>query len=367
MAIGLSTCSAVAQTDRPTGLDFVTITDPGNPGTTDEDSVVFPQPSVGSVDYVYRIGLLEVTRADYFEFLDAYWEIYFKNNPGTFKAGTDFTGWGISIQFWGITLPIFQPDRAANMGWEYAARYVNWLHHGKLTDEWAFESGVFDTSTFEQLHDGKLIQQQTKSPEARYWIPNNDEWTKAAYWDPNKDGEGIGGYWRYPNSSMNALVPDLFASEGGQRNAGDHFGERFFPLDVKQFPNERSPWGLYDLSGGEGEWQEFLSSDDPHARGVGGSVWTNPFFNEPYDNGWFDADHVTIFRLSFARSPIGLRLVSTEQHPADLNHDGHVNYFDISEFITLFTTNDSRADLRLDGVFDIDDVRVFIGLMGNEN
>lgn len=59
----------------------------------------------------------------------------------------------------------------------------------------------------------------------------------------------------------------------------------------------------------------------------------------------------------------GLRLASTVRHPADINLDWHVNYFDISEFIRLFAAGDDRVDFRLDGNFDIDDVRVFLGLM----
>jgi len=57
--------------------------------------------------------------------------------------------------------------------------------------------------------------------------------------------------------------------------------------------------------------------------------------------------------------------VSPSPAPMDLNADGHVNYFDVSIFIHWFIDNDNRADFRLDGQFDIDDVRVFLGLMNN--
>lgn len=36
------------------------------------------------------------------------------------------------------------------MGWEYFARYCNWLHHGMVDEPWAYDDGAYDTTTFYQ-------------------------------------------------------------------------------------------------------------------------------------------------------------------------------------------------------------------------
>ena len=362
LAVGLCVNGAFSQMSIPDEPRWALIGDPGNPDTTDEDSVAFTQPPVGSVDYLYRIWVLEMTVNEQVEFVEAYAPFYFQNHPNLHEAEWAFTGDSILLTRTTIQYSS-QGLRAANMGWEYAARYINWLHHGKVNEAWAFETGVFDTSTFEPDDQGEYHWQETHSPEARYWFPTTDEWTKAAYWDPDKLGEGIGGYWRYPNSTMNALRPELLPEDGGQRNSGRDFS--IFPLDVASFPNERSPWGLLDLAGGEQEWLEYRPPNPRHDRATGGTWFMNIQYNEPYSPHVVDRDHVTVFDGLPASVPAGVRLATTEFHPADLNHDGVVNYFDISIYIQMFSAGDSQADLRLDGQLDIDDVRVFLGLMNN--
>ena len=258
------------------GTEFATIGDPGNrdslPGEGDPPPTVFYQP-VGGVDYRYRVARTEVTLGQYVEFVDAYAPRYFKNS-GNAIARSEFIGIGLTASPSGAAIrPGFSPDRAATMSWEYAARYVNWLHNGKVNEDWAFESGVYDTSTFTENADGSWNHQLTRDASANVWIPTRDEWTKAAYWDPDKNG-GEGGYWGYPNSSDEESVPGLLPSEGGERNAGD--GDAGFPLDVGSFTDVQSPWGLFDLAGGESEWAETHTEtsngeDANHRRLVMGS------------------------------------------------------------------------------------------------
>jgi len=46
--------------------------------------------------------------------------------------------------------------------------------------------------------------------------------------------------------------------------------------------------------------------------------------------------------------------------PADINQDRTTNFFDISEFISLFNDEDDIADLNTDGVFNFFDVSIFL-------
>src|SRR5690606_16629073 len=137
--------------------------------------------------YEYRMAMTEVTVGQWFELVQAYAQ--FHDFGGL--APPAFTGFGISYSFAGLFIrPGISPNRPADMSWEYAARYCNWLHNGKVNEAWAFESGVYDTSTFTFNDDGRPNHQFHRSPGARYWIPSLDEWTKAAYHDPTRYGHG---------------------------------------------------------------------------------------------------------------------------------------------------------------------------------
>lgn len=153
------------------------------------------------------------------------------------------------------------PQEAARwpiqVGFEYAARYCNWLHNGKVNEAWAFENGAYDTSTFRRDENGVYQGQEAHNPGAKFWIPTVDEWVKATYYDPNRYGDGQGGYWMYPNMSDERPI------SGVTTNAGE-FGDITMPGDVGQFPNALSPWGLLDTSGGRNEMTESLF--DPGAN-----------------------------------------------------------------------------------------------------
>ena len=61
----------------------------------------------------------------------------------------------------------------------------------------------------------------------------------------------------------------------------------------------------------------------------------------------------------------GLRIASAVRHPADLNQDWSVNFFDISYFIQRFYAGDLSVDLDGNGSLDFDDVIVFLELVGD--
>ncbi|MCL4220962.1 MAG: SUMF1/EgtB/PvdO family nonheme iron enzyme [Phycisphaerales bacterium] len=246
------------------GHDFGVIGDPGNrPVDIEEGRRFFPPYapegfSVRRVDYRYRMARTEVTVGQWLEFVNAYapyydepvsslafagdWIVYAGN--GTYRAiegGANF---------------------ATNMAWRFAALYSNWLHNGKSLEQAAFENGAYDTSTFGQDANGYYTDQQTHNPQALFWIPTLDEWTKATHWDPTKNN-GEGGYWRYPTSSDTA--PIIGPPGFGQTNAGS--GATY---DVGAYTDGMSPWGLFDGSGGESEWLEFAADKGSrYLRGTG--------------------------------------------------------------------------------------------------
>src|SRR6056297_1652110 len=242
--------SALAVPDY--GHEWRTIGDPGNPPTdfaTKHPN--FPRP-LGAVDYEYRLTRTEVTYAQQLEFLNAY-APYMSGSQLTGQGEIAYLGQGQNGAIWELNAGSEnRPGRMAPRLW---ASYCNWLHNDQALTQDAFESGAYDISTFGEDADGNIIDQMTRSPGARFWIPSIDEWTKGGYWDPNRYGEGEGGYWLYPYQSDERPAHGL-PEEGGQTNASDVPG---VPLDVGSYPHAQTPWGLLDYSGGESELAERIS------------------------------------------------------------------------------------------------------------
>ena len=347
--------------DPDFGFDFVTIGDPGNRDTTLEETAGpfgYPGDHVGGVEYEYRIAMTEVTTAEYFEFVVAYFPIFMKGN--TLPGWPPFTGRWISISSGSPEITQAYANSPAAMGWEFAARYVNWLHNGKVNEEWAFETGVYDTSTFTFNDDGTFNHQEAHHSKARYWIPTRDEWTKAAYWDPNKK-TGEGGYWRFPNTSDIEPIPELLPQDGGERNAG--LVSEGWPLAVGSFPNVLSPWGIPDMAGGVAEHSETAYSDNfEPQRWWLGSDYLDTSYGRQTSNDLLGKGGV----LDSCSGGLlqGLRLASTVRHPADLNQDWHVNFFDVSFFMRHYLEGDLAVDFNEDNQLDINDVLEFLKLLG---
>ncbi len=359
LAAGLCTCSVAAQTDPTSGFEFVTVGDPGNRHTTDEEA---PGPIgtggiyIGGVDYEYRISRTEVTLEQWLEFVIAYYPFYVERTGRIFGTG-DFGGIGIHVTPFDISIDSeFSEHRFAFMSWEYAAYYVNWLHNGKVNELWAFETGVYDASTFYRDDDGVDHHQATHHPDARYWLPTLDEWAKAGYWDPEMD-QGQGGYWKYPNGSNTESIPSLLPEDGGQRNAGH---ASIWPVDVQTFQSVQSPWGVFDMAGGGSEYTETVpSATNLGTRAVMGSSHSDSSFGEP------SSMHVLGMISSAGVYHTGntLRLASAVPHRADLDRNWKVDWFDVKYFLERYLAGDLSVDFDGDGDLDINDIQVFLGLM----
>ncbi len=263
--------AAVAGPTPDYGIDFAIIGDPGNRHVNMDEGRQFYPPfapeglKVGTVNRKYRMARTEVTVGQWLEFVNAYRPYY----EGSTHAG-QFTGdWIVYDNSLGRYRAIAGSENfATNLGWRYAARYCNWLHNGKVMDQWAFENGAYDTSTFGQDANGNYTDQPVRNADAKFWIPNLDEWIKAMHWDPNKN-DGEGGYWRYPTSSDE--VPISGPPGSGETNAGTW---KFY--DVGSYPHVTSPWGLLDGSGGQGEYLETLATSSGWRLGKG-SNWAGLF------------------------------------------------------------------------------------------
>lgn len=304
----LATAALAGSVPPDYGFNWATIGDAGNRATRLDEMYdpfgIATNPHVGAVDYEFRMATTEVTVGQYFEFAQVYHPFY-TQNTGNVLGLSDFTGGDIRLAWGEISIRQGRsPNQPIDMGWEYAARYVNWLHNGKVNAEWAFETGVYDTSTFTQNPDGTYNHQAAHNPDAKFWLPTRDEWTKAGFWDPEKNN-GEGGYWMFPNGSDTRSLSEI------EKNAG--FGDEF-PMDVGSFSDVMSPWGILDMAGGVQEWSESETGGRPFERYLFGSGdgYTSP--DDPFtqENIGDTSSSVVFFPDG------GIRLVSVIPSPGPM-------------------------------------------------
>lgn len=149
-------------------LDFVTIGAPGNRPTNASEVPSNPSLRIGAVDYEYRLTRTEATVEQYAEFANA----YLRWNP---QRTMDREVWGTHLGPHAGGTVAYQPEAAlypAELSWRRAARWCNWLHNDRADRADAFETGAYDTSTFVTTPAGIALDQLTRSPSARFWIPS---------------------------------------------------------------------------------------------------------------------------------------------------------------------------------------------------
>lgn len=301
----LSSATALAQ---DYDFDWATIDHPGNRPTNAEETAHNPfAPPMGAVGYEYRLAKTEVTAKQWLEFVRAY-APYWSGS----RYDSQFIGdWVYPANGDPELPPDYRVDKAAekfptNMSWRMAARYCNWLQNGKRPERDAFENGAYDTSTFTTNADGTFNDQHTHTPGASYWIPTVDEWIKAAYYDPNRYGSGVEGYWLYNNQSNTAPIYNA-PWNGGESDGGIWEGDDWRYYDVASYPNAKSVWGLYDLSGGVTEYTE-----------LAWSLTRVAFGSNRYEQFPVDADLIAYHLHSIAPDSAfgGVRLASAVPSPA---------------------------------------------------
>ncbi|MCC6322750.1 MAG: SUMF1/EgtB/PvdO family nonheme iron enzyme [Phycisphaerales bacterium] len=271
-----STREAQADIDPLSGIDFVRIGAVGNAPWPGNGQPVDRAIGRGGVSYEYSIGRLEVTTAQWVEFLNAALD----------RPAGDSIPFISVPQFWGgASAPPMNPEgqrfRArpgqelypvGDITWRMGAILANWYHNGKSLDRAAFLNGAYDVSTFGFVGN-RFTDQLAHHPDARYWIPTWDEWLKSAHYDPNKvNGDGTtGGWWVYSNGTDTPLQggpPGV-----GQANFGFSTGAFSVPLGAYAATTQ-SPWGLLDVAGATSEWTEEVFDFGFLVRPHDGSSWT---------------------------------------------------------------------------------------------
>lgn len=266
---------AGVQVTREYGIEFSTIRAAGNAPLPAPGRWTFQTigRSFGGVAYDYRLSRAEIATSQWMEFVNTFSTQ--ADFPQQLFGGASFvsiagypTAWGArpdqSYIGPGIRYSLINYARAsdfpvAGITWRDAAMFCNWLHNGKSSDRATLWQGAYDTTTFGLDPVQGITDQVRRSPGARFWIPDLDEWAKAAFFDPNKNGPGAPGYWQYAISSDTAPNYGFPENAGTQANAGtavDPFDTPEWRIPVGSYALNQSPWGIVDAAGSAAEWTE---------------------------------------------------------------------------------------------------------------
>jgi formylglycine-generating enzyme len=256
LAVGAGNCFADVF-HMPAGdvsLSLLPVTTPSN----------MPDPATGnlygSVAYDYNISKFDTTVAQYTAFLNAtatvdqYGEYNGDMSPlaGVGSCGITRVGTAGSYSY------SFAPANANfpvdSLSWAECARFCNWLANGQP------DTGVENLSTTESgsyflngaLTDGALAK-VTRSSNATYVIPTENEYYKAAFYNPK-----TGLYFAYPTSNNNPPTNSFSSSNANGANFYDNgFSDPTNILtSVGAFQSTTSPWGEYDMGGNVFEYTE---------------------------------------------------------------------------------------------------------------
>lgn len=279
-------------------IDWVTVGNPGNAADTT---------GYGSVSTTYRIGMYEVTNAQYIEFLNAkaatngdVLALYNTSMSSGVQGGITRAGIGTSASPYVYTVKSGRGNNPVTYVSFYdTLRFANWLNNGQ---------GAGDTETGAYTLLGGTPTPNNGAPVTRnvgatVFLPSENEWYKAAYHDK---AAGIAGtYFDYAtgtntppysdnpstlNTPDNSNVANFFKNDnavndydGGYAVSGSAtFTNGHELTDVGAYALAASPYGTFDQMGNLWEWNEAIFVSN---RGRRGGSWNTAFATLAADPG----------------------------------------------------------------------------------
>ncbi len=273
-------------TNNPSGtgaynfnIDFVTVGDAGNAGTTGWQNT---SESLGAVAYDYKIGVTEIS-------VGQIWAMEYSITGDSSNLSSNMAAGG---------------QNTMRMLW-----YANWLNSGCKTGGEGLnaEGGVYNTTWTgiqpwaEELQwdNGDGTKNIWRHKDAKYFLPTEDELVKAAFY---KGGSTDAGYWYYPTSSDTA--PTASGASTGT-NSANFAGAVGGALAVGSYPNTQSPYGALDMAGNLWEACEVRYSS--------GTNQYIPGWNDGYIHGDVWLRGTIGFGVGTSASDLGFRIASVPE------------------------------------------------------
>ena len=266
-----------------TDYELVTIGNPGN---------FVNSVGLGRVDYVYKIGKYAVTIGQYAEFLNAVaktdtYHLYHPemridlNSAGISRSGSSgsYVYTVMDNQGSSVNRPI------THVNWFDAARFANWMANSKPTGRLGATTTEDGTYALYGAVSGNGVVKNTINPNTgappSFYIPLQNEWSKAAYYSPRLNG-GVGGYYRFATQS-DATPGNRVGSEPNNMNyflgvlsvsqsPSYYYAVQNYLTSVGVFTKSASFYGTFDQGGNVWEWSDLDGTTSP-SRGLAGGHW----------------------------------------------------------------------------------------------
>ncbi len=260
----------------------------------------------GAVGYTYRIGRHEITTAQYVEFLNlkakadgdgGLWNNDMDKTRSGEGARCEIRRTGESGRFVHTVAAEYANRPVSHVSFLDACRFCNWLHNGQGDGD--TETGAYTLRGYSGT-DGRRIR---RNPEARFFVPTEDEWYKAAYFDPKKPGGP--GYWRYPTRSDTKPGRDAASPNAANWFSGDFLEPVRFYSEAGSFPAAVGPWGTLDQAGNVAEWTDGLTP--PFLRTLRGGAYDSD------DAGLHGVTPNPVFSSISDTSDIGFRIAAAPE------------------------------------------------------
>lgn len=251
-------------------IDMVTISNPGNAPDTRYHREEHPA-GFGAVNYAYQIGKYEITAGQYTEFLNC----VAQSDPFGLYTIAMNTSFGAKIRQAG-SAPNFSYSVApdwANRPVNYvtfwdAIRFCNWLHNGQPQGPQG--AATTEAGAYHDLENDLLFG---RNPNAKFFIPTEDEWYKAAYHDQSVGRAA--SYFDYATGTSTACGNDITEANNPHHNMNVEnamlaIGDPYYRSNVGEFALSNSPYGTFDQGGNVWEWNETVIGN---GRGLRGGGW----------------------------------------------------------------------------------------------
>lgn len=309
-------------------IDLVPIGNPGNAGDI-QGAGIF-----GRVTVSYQIARLEVTNAQYVEFLSAKaasdpLELYHPFMGSNSQGGIVRTGASGSYSY-SVKPSVAGAgpngadytygDKPVNfVSWYDAIRFANWLNNGQGSADTEIGAYTLLGGTVTPTNGDSI----TRNAGATWFLPSEDEWYKAAYYNA-----ATTSYFDYPTATNTQPNNNLPTSDTGNSanflsGSSTTTGDPSYPFTTAgAYALSASGYGTFDQGGNVAEWNEALGTTGK--RGRRGGAWDR-------DATYLSAatrETVTAalgytntgFRLAAAAAPAGV--------PADYSGNGVVDAAD---------------------------------------